>query len=68
MGTLLRVAAALSSLLEPGLAARGAVLLCEGALGAPACLARAGRRGATNLLFALRSSLVETVSGGLRPR
>lgn len=70
--TLLGVAAALSSLLEPGLAARGAMLLREDAVGALHCpargvrVARGGRRGASKLLFTLRSGLIETAGGGLR--
>lgn len=72
MSTLLGVAAALSSLLEPGLAASGVTLLCEDASGAPHCpvrgvrVADAGRRGANKLFFALRSGLIETASRGLR--
>lgn len=72
MSTLLRVAAALSSLLEPGLAASDVTVLCEDAFGALSCPARgvrvahAGRRGTNKLFFTLWSGLIETVGGGLR--
>lgn len=71
MGTLLRVAAALSCLLEPGWAGSGITLLCEDAFGALHCPVRgvrvshAGRRG-VKLFFVLWSGLVETAGRGLR--
>lgn len=72
MSTLLGVAAALSSLLEPGLAASDVMLLCEDTFGVLHCpasgvrAAHAGRKGANKLFFTLRSGLIETASGGLR--